>query len=411
METLVRRCAGLDVHQSSVVACVRIIDQNGELQQCLEKFGTRVSDLLALSDWLESYQVSLVGMESTGVYWKPVYYILEANFECWLLNAQHMHNVPGRKTDMADAAWIAQLVQHGLVRPSFVPPKPIRELRELTRYRKSLTYERGREVQRLQKVLEDAGVKLADVVTDITGKSARAMLEALVEGVHDSATLSGLAKGRLRRKLPELRAALEGWFSPTHRIVVRELLAHLDYLDDAVERLSGEIEKQTAPFTLTIAHLDTIPGVNERIAQIIVAETGGDMQRFRSERELSSWAGLCPGNNESAGKHFSGRTRNGSKWLKTALTEAAHAAIRMKGTYFSALYGRLKSRRGHRKAIIAVAHAILVTAYYVMFRQQSYVELGADYFERRQETEFHKKRLIHQLERLGYEVSLCPKAA
>lgn len=411
METVVRRCAGLDVHKELVVACVRLIDENGEPQQHLAKFGTTIGDLVALSDWLASYGVTLLGMESTGVYWKPVYYILESGFECWLLNAQHMHNVPGRKTDMADAAWIAQLVQHGLVRPSFVPPKPIRELRELTRYRKSLTHERGREVQRLQKVLEDAGIKLSNVATDVTGKSARAMLDALVHGTHDPDVLADLALGRLRKKLPALRKALQGWFSPTHRVVVRELLAHLDYIDEAVVRLNGEIESVTRPFAGAIERLDTIPGINRRIAEIIVAEIGIDMGRFRSEKQLSSWAGLCPGNNESAGKHFSGRTRKGSKWLRTALTEAAHAAARMKRTYLCSQYGRLKARRGHGKAIFAVAHSILEIAYFVLLREQSYLELGADHFLKRHSAEVQKQRLVHQLEHLGYEVIVNTKVA
>lgn len=411
METVIQRCAGLDVHEKSVVGHVRVVDENGELLQQHARFGTTVTDLLTLSAWLESYGVTVVGMESTGVYWKPVYYLLESDFECWLLNAQHMHNVPGRKTDVADAAWIAQLVQYGLVRPSFVPPKPIREIRELTRYRKSLTYERGREVQRLQKVLEDAGLKLTSVVTDITGKSARSMLEALLIGTHDPEILADLAKGRLRKKLPELRKALEGWFSQTHRRVVRELLAHIDYIDQAIERLNQDIEEATAPFSRFVQLLDTIPGMNQRIAETVISEIGVDMERFGSERHLSSWAGICPGNNESAGKHFSGHTRKGPRWLKGALTEAAHAASRMKRTYFSSMYARLKSRRGHRRAIIAVAHALLVTAYYVILREQSYAELGADYFERRQETEHHKDRLVRQLQRLGYEVTVAPAAA
>lgn len=411
METLIRRCAGLDVHRTLIVGCVRVIDENGELHQYQEKFETTVSDLLLLSDWLSSHQVSTVGVESTGVYWKPPYYLLESEFECWLLNAQHLHNVPGRKTDMADAAWIAQLVQHGLVRPSFVPPKAIRELRDLTRYRKSLTYERGRDVQRLQKVLEDDGIKLANVATDITGKSSRAILQALLKGTFDPEQLCELAKNRLRKKRPQLRAALEGWFSPTHRVIVREILAHIDYLDNAVQRLTREIEERLAPFAPKVEQLDTIPGVTQRIAQIIVAEIGLDMERFPSENHLASWAGLCPGNNESAGKHLSGRTRKGSVWLKSALVEAAQAAVRMKHTYFGAQYARLKSRRGHRRAIIAVAHALLVTAYYVILREQIYAELGADYFEKRHGVEHHKNRLIRQLEQLGYEVSVHPSAA
>ena len=322
METLTRRCAGLDVHQASVVACVRCIDDHGELRQETRTFGTTTSQLTVLLDWLASWDVTLVGMESTGVYWKPVYYLLEGTFECWLLNAQHLRNVPGRKTDVGDANWIAQLVAHGLVRPSFVPPPPIRELRELTRYRKQQLQERSREVQRLQKTLEDAGIKLSSVVSDIMGKSARAMLEALVDGTRDPAVLANLARGQLRKKLPALQEALTARFSPIHRVLVSEILAHLDYIDEMVDRLSGEVEKVIAPFATAVDLLDTIPGINRRTAQVVIAEIGADMTRFPNEQQLASWAGLCPGNNESAGKHFSGKTRKGSRWLRTALVES-----------------------------------------------------------------------------------------
>ncbi len=313
METLVRRCAGLDVHKASVVACARIVDENGELQAFTQSFGTTTSDLVALNDWLISHGVSLVGMESTGVYWKPVYTLLETEFECWLLNAQHLRNVPGRKTDIADAAWIAQLVAHGLVRPSFVPPKEIRELRELTRYRKAVIQERSREAQRLHKALEGAGIKLSSVASDILGVSGCAMLDALIGGTHDPDILAELARGKLRKKLPALRKALLGWFSPTHRILVGEMLAHLEYLDESIERLSDDLAAMIAPFAKAIDLLDTIPGVNRRTAEVLVAEIGVDMRRFPSAGHLASWAGMCPGNNESAGKHFSGKARKGSK--------------------------------------------------------------------------------------------------
>ena len=313
METLIRRCAGLDVHKATVVACVRVIDENGELLSFTQSFGTTTSDLLKLNDWLMSYAVTIVGMESTGVYWKAVYTLLETEFECWLLNAQHLRNVPGRKTDVADAAWIAQLVAHGLVRSSFVPPKEIRELRELTRYRKSMIQERSREAQRLHKTLEGAGIKISSVASDILGVSGRAMLQALIAGTHDPDVLAELARGRLRKKLPALRKALAGWFSPTHRVLVSELLAHLEYLDESIERLSDDIGAMIAPFSAAIDLLDTIPGINRRTAEVVLAEIGPDMSRFSSSAHLASWAGMCPGNNESAGKHFSGRTRKGSK--------------------------------------------------------------------------------------------------
>jgi transposase len=411
METIVRRCAGLDVHKQTVVACVRIVDENGEPQQFTQTFGTTAGALLSLGDWLSSYAVTLVGMESTGVYWKPVYTLLESEFECWLLNAQHLHNVPGRKTDVADAAWIAQLVEHGLVRPSFVPPRAIRELRDLTRYRKSIIQERSREAQRVHKVLEDAGIKLSSVATDILGVSGRKMLEALIGGTHDPELLAELARGRLRKKIPALREALRGWFSPTHRILVSELLAHLEYIDESIERLSDEIERMLAPFSATVDLLDTIPGVNRRTAEVIVAEIGTDMSRFPSSGHLASWAGMCPGNNESAGKRFSGRTRKGSKSLRTALVESAHAAARTKNSYLSSQYARIKGRHGHNKAIVAVAHSILVIAYHLITRNQPYSELGADYFLERQQKNAYQRRLVRQLERMGYDVKLEAKSA
>jgi transposase len=411
VETLVRRCAGLDVHKASVVACVRVIDENGELLTFTQSFGTTTSDLLKLNDWLASYGVTLVGMESTGVYWKPVYTLLEAEFECWLLNAQDLRTVPGRKTDVADAAWIAQLVAHGLVRPSFIPPKEIRELRELTRYRKTVIQERSREAQRLHKTLEGAGIKLSSVASDILGVSGRQMLQGLIAGTHDPDVLAELARGQLRKKLPALRKALTGWFSPTHRILVAELLAHLEFLDESIERLSTDIATMIAPFAQAIDHLDTIPGVNRRTAEVILSEIGGDMSRFSSAGHLASWAGMCPGNNESANKRFSGKTRKGSKWLRTALVEVAQAAARTKGTYLAAQYARIKGRHGHSKAIVAVAHSILVIAYHIMQRQQPYRELGGDYFIERQQKDAYQRRLVKQLERMGYDVTLETKPA
>jgi transposase len=268
-----------------------------------------------------------------------------------LLNAQHLHNVPGRKTDVTDAAWIAQLVAHGLVRPSFVPPKEIRELRELTRYRKALIQERTREAQRLHKIIEGSGIKVANVATDILGVSGRAMLNALIGGTHDPEVLAELARGRLRKKLPALRKALSGWFSPTHRVLVGELLAHLEYIDESIERLSVDVESMIAPFARPVELLDTIPGINRRAAEVIISEIGTDMSRFGSAGRLSSWSGMCPGNNESAGKHFSGKTRKGSRWLRITLAEAANAAARTKDSYFAAQYARIKGRHGHNKAI------------------------------------------------------------
>jgi transposase len=405
MERVVERCAGLDVHKDTVMACVRVPGGDGERVQELREYGTTTVELLALRDWLLAWGVTVVAMESTGVYWKPVFYLLEDDFECWLLNAKHLKNVPGRKTDVADAAWIAQLVEHGLVRPSFVPPRPIRELRNLTRYRKALIQERTRESQRLDKILQDAGVKLSSVASRTLGASGKAMLEALVAGTRDPEALADLARGKLRAKIPQLRDALTGRFSDHHALVVGELLAHLDYLEEAVGRLSEAIEELVAPFADQVALLRTIPGVDRRTAEVLLAEIGPDMGRFPTAGHLASWAGMCPGNNESAGKHYSGRTRNGSKWLRDALVESAQAAARSKNNYLAAHYARLKGRRGHKRAVIAVGHSILVVAYHMLTRHQPYDDPGADYYLRR-DGQAHARRLVRQLEHLGYDVTL-----
>ena len=410
MERIIERCAGLDVHKASVTACVRVPGEAGERHQESRTFRTTTAGLLTLRDWLASFAVAVVGMESTGMYWRPVWHVLEDDFECWLLNAQHLRNVPGRKTDVKDAEWICQLVEHGLVRPSFVPPRELRELRDLTRYRKAQISERTRETQRLDKVLQDAGIKLSSVASRVLGASGRGMLEALVEGTHDPEVLAALAKGRLRTKIPALKEALEGRFRPVHALMVGEILAHIDYLDEAIQRISSEVEQVIAPFSEKVALLDTIPGVDKRIAEVLLAEIGPDMTRFPTHRHLASWAGMCPGNNESAGKHFSGKTRKGSKWLRTALIEAGHGAVRSKGTYFSAQYARLKGRRGPKKAVVAVGHSVLVTAYSVLVRNRPYQELGADYFLTREDRELRTNRLVRQLERMGHKVSLAPLA-
>jgi transposase len=320
MDTLIERCAGLDVHKDTVAACVRVPGGGGRRAQLIETFGTTTAQLLALRDWLAAHGVTRVGMESTGVYWKPVYYVLEDRLECWLLNARHLRNVPGRKTDVGDAAWICQLVEHGLVRPSFVPPKPIRELRNLTRYRKAQIEERTREAQRLDKILQDAGIKLSSVASDVLGVSGRAMLRALIAGTRDPATLAELARGTLRKKIPALREALQGRFGPHHALLVGTILAKLEFLDEALAQLSAEIEQVLAPFAAEAALLRTIPGVNRRTAEALVAEIGVDMTRFGAPGRLASWAGMCPGNHQSAGRHGSGKTRKGSKWLRTHLT-------------------------------------------------------------------------------------------
>jgi transposase len=411
MELLIERCAGLDVHKASVTATVRIPDQVGGRLQQTRSFRATTAGLVLLGDWLASFGVTVVGMESTGVYWRPVYYLLEDDFQCWLLNAAHLRNVPGRKTDVADSVWICQLVEHGLLRPSFVPPKPIRELRDLTRYRKALIQERTREAQRLQKVLEDAGIKLGTVASDVLGVSGRAMLDALVAGTHDPAVLAELAKGRLRAKLPALREALEGRFRAHHALLLGELLAHLDYLDEAIDRLSTKVARVVARFSPLLALLITIPGVSQRTAEVILAEIGTDIGQFPSAGHLASWAGMCPGNNESAGKHRAGTTRKGSRWLRVALIEAANAAARGKGTYLASQYARLKGRRGHKKAIVAVAHSILVIAWHLLSTGQPYSDLGADWFLQRHSSEAYRNRLVRQLERMGHKVTLEPADA
>lgn len=409
MERVVERCAGLDVHKDTVAACIRVPGPGGRREQHVKTFGTTTADLLALRDWLEAHGVTHVAMESTGVYWKPVYYVLEEACTCLLVNAAHIKQVPGRKTDVQDCAWLAQLLEHGLLRGSFVPPAPIRDLRDLTRYRKVLSQERTRGANRLHKVLQDAGIKLASVATDILGVSGRAMLEALVRGTTDPAVLAELARGKLRAKLPALRAALAGRFRAHHAFLVSQLLAHLDYLEEAIGTLSAQIEEVIAPFAAEVARLDTLPGVDRRTAEVLVAELGVDMRVFPSDRHAASWAGLCPGHNESAGKHRSGRTRKGNGWLRTALTEAALGAIRTKGSALSARYRRLMRHRGHKKAVIAVAHALLRAAYHLLGRGLPYRDLGADYVDRRH-TERVTRRAVQALERQGYRVTLQPAA-
>jgi transposase len=412
MDTLIERCAGLDVHRDTVVACVRVPGTGRRRHQEVRSFSTTTAGLLRLLDWLASYRVSLIGMESTGSYWKPIFYLLEEHCECWLLNAQHLRNVPGRKTDIADAEWICQLLEHGLVRPSFVPPRPIRELRDLTRYRKAQIDERVREVQRLDKVLQDAGIKLSSVASRVLGVSTRRMLEALVAGTHDPEVLAQLAKGRLRQKLPALREALAGRFrSEHHGLLVSQILAHIDYLDESIATLSARIEEVISPFANQVELLRTIPGVSRRSAELLIAEIGVDMGQFPSAHHLASWAGICPGNHESGGKRRAGRTRKGSKWLRAGLTESAKAAARSKDTHLAARHARLKSRSGSSTATGATRHAILLAAYAVLERNVAYLELGPDYFHRRHNPEQQTRRLIRQLERLGHTVTLNPAEA
>jgi len=405
MERLIERVCGLDVHKQTVAACVRVPGSTGTREQHVRTFGTTAPEILALRDWLEAHGITDVAMESTGVYWKPIYYVLEERFTCLLVNPTQVKQVPGRKTDVGDSVWIAQLLEHGLLRGSFVPPAPIRELRDLTRYRKVLIQDRTREVNRLQKFLEDAGIKLASVATDVLGVSGRAMLEALIRGTTDPDVLADLARGKLRKKLPALRQALVGRFRPHHAFLASQLLAHLDYLDETIATLGERVEELMAPYASELEHLDTIHGVAQRTAEVLIAELGVDMRQFPSDRHVASWAGLCPGNNESAGKHKSGKARRGNRWLRAALVEAALAAIRKPNSAFAARYRRIMGHRGHKKAVVAVAHSMLVTAYHVLARRTSYHELGADYFDRRH-AERVRHRAIQTLERQGYRVTL-----
>lgn len=405
METIVERAAGLDVHKAQVTACVRVPGRGGGRRQELAEFQTTVRGLLGLRDWLKAHGVSQLAMEATGVYWKPVWAILEDEFDCLLCNARHVKQVPGRKTDVSDAAWLCQLLEAGLLSRSFVPPKPIRTLRTLTRYRKALVGERQREATRLHKQLEDTGIKLDCVATDILGVSGRAMLEALVAGTRDPEALAELARGRLRAKIPALTEALEGRFEPQHALIVETILAHLDFLEEQIERLSEAIAEQLVPFAAAVELLCTIPGVGVRTAEEVIAEIGTDMSRFPSARHLASWAGQCPGNDRSAGRRRSGHTRHGSRWLDRALTEAAQAATRTKDVYLAAQYRRLRYRRGHAKALGAVKHSMLVACWHMLRSGELYREPGADYFTRR-DPERIVRRLVAQLESLGHRVVL-----
>jgi transposase len=407
MEIQYARCCGLDVHKRTVVACLLVSGPEGQRSKEIRTFATMTSDLLTLSDWLAAAGCTHVAMESTGVFWKPIYNLLEGSFELLVVNAQHIKAVPGRKTDVRDAEWIADLLRHGLLRASFIPDRPQRELRDLTRYRASLVQERASEVNRLQKVLEGANIKLASVATDILGKSSRDMLEALVRGATDGTALAQLARGRLREKIPQLEQALAGQFGPHHRFLIAQQLAHIDFLDAALERVSAEIGERLCPFEPELERVQTLPGVGRRTAEILVAEIGTDLTRFPSARHLASWAGLCPGNDESAGKRRSGRTRQGSPWLRTALVEAAQAAARTKDTYLAAQYRRLAARRGAKRAALAVAHSILVLVYVLLTRQEGYHDLGGQYFDER-DRQAVERRLVRRLEALGYNVSLQP---
>jgi transposase len=409
MEVVYERCCGLDIHKRSVVACVIVPGPAATPRKEIRTFGTMTPDLLALGDWLGGHGVTHVAMESTGVYWQPIYNLLEDRFTLLLVNARHVKAVPGRKTDVRDCEWLADLLRHGLLQASFVPDRPQRELRELTRYRTSLIRERAAEVNRLQKTLEGANIKLASVATDIMGTSGRAMVAALVAGTTDAETLAELAKGRLREKLPDLKRALTGQMAAHQRFLLAQQLAHIDFLEATIERVSAEIGERLHPFAEVICRLDTVPGVGRRIAEVLVAEIGTDMTRFPTSRHLASWAGMCPGNNESAGKRKSGRTRKGSPWLRAALVEAGQAAGRTKQSYLGAQYRRLVARRGAKRAVVAVGHSILVIVYHLLRRDARYDDLGPHYFDER-DRQAVQHRLLRRLQQLGLKVTVEPIA-
>jgi transposase len=410
MEVVYERCAGLDVHKKSIVVC-RIIPAEEGWQKETRRFGTMTQDLLALSDWLRAGRVTQVAMESTGVYWKPVYNILENEFGVMIVNAYHIKFVPGRKSDVSDAQWIAELLQHGLLKASYVPEQPQRDLRDLIRYRTSLVQDRTREINRVQKVLEDANIKLASVISDVLGVSGREMLEALIKGIDDPEILAQFARGRMRAKIEALELALSGQVRDSHRVLLRLHLEHIDTLTETIQALNLEIDQRVAPFdqNVLLQRLDEIPGVGLDVAQVIVAELGTDLSRFPSAAHAASWAGLSPGKNESAGRNRSGRTRPGNQYLKSALVQAAHAAGKTKDTYLSAQYRRLTARRGKKRAAIAVAHSILVIAFHMIARGTEYVDLGGDFFDQRN-ADYLQQHLVKRLEKLGHRVVLEPAA-
>lgn len=408
MEQIHDRVTGLDVHRDVVAACVRMTGPRGGTVTEKDRFQTTTAALTKLGDWLAERQVSLVVMEATGVYWKPVYYALESRFEVWLCNAHHVKNVPGRKTDMSDAEWLADVAAHGMVRPSFVPPPPIRELRELTRYRKRQSDARVAEIQRLEKVLQDAGVKLTSVASKVLTQSGRLMVEALIDGQRDPAELAELAKGKLRPKIPQLTEALTSHFGAHHAVAARCILDHVDFLDATVAALTEQIDARTEPYRAARELLLPVPGFDRLIIDTVIAETGADMSRFPSPAHLANWVGLSPGNHESAGKRRRVGITPGNSWLRRALVEAARAAARTNGSYFGAQYRQIAKRRGPNKAAVAVAHSLSDLIWHMLTTGECFHDLGDDYFQRRRDPKRESRRLVAQLEQLGFQVTLTP---
>jgi len=406
------RVAGLDVHRDNVVACCRVQDPDGQVELSKRSFATTRKGLGELAAFLSDHAVGTVALEATGVYWKPVYYALEGLFdELWLCNAQHVKNVPGRKSDLSDCEWLADVAAHGMVKPSFVPPPEIRELRELTRYRKTQVDARGREIQRLEKVLQDAGIKLTSVASATWSASSREMIEALVAGQRDPAVLAQMAKGTMRKKIDRLEEALAGSFGPHHAIVCRRIVDHIDFLDASIAELNSEIAARLVPFDAAIRIITSITGIAQTTAEVIIAETGADMTRFPTAGHLCAWAGVAPASHESAGKRRPAGTRHGSPWLRRALIEASRAGARSKGSYYSAQYTRIARRRGPNKAAVAVAHSMLDTTWHLLTTGALYEDPGHDYFQRWHDPDAEAKRLKRRIEQLGYTVTLTQQAA
>ena len=406
MDVIFERCCGLDVGKDEVVCCVRTPNGSGGRRQEIRTYSTFTVHLEALASWLTEEGVTEVVMEATGQYWKPIWYVLEEQgFELMLVNARHVKILPGRKTDVGDAAWLCELLEHGLLRGSFVPPQEIRELRDLTRYRKRLVQSHTSECQRIQKTLEDAGIRLDSVASDVLGVSGRAMLRALIAGERDPEILAEMAKGVLRKKIPELREALHGRFCEHHALLVELALTHIEQIEGAIARLDVEVDKVIAPFAVARDLLDTITGVGKRAAECIIAEIGVEMSRFPTAGHLASWAGSCPGNNVTGGRRRSGKTTKGDVWLQEVLVECAWAAARAKNTYLQAQFWRLTRRIGKKRAAVAVGHSILVIAWHLLSEGCTYEDLGGDFFVKR-DTDRARQRAIAQLEALGYNVSL-----
>jgi transposase len=410
MEEIIACCAGLDVHKGSVEACVRRLEPGGRLQQQTRHWGTMTRDLKAMADWMAAQGVTHVAMESTGVYWKPIYNILEDRFQVLLVNARHLKQVPGRKSDIRDCQWIGQLLQHGLLKGSFVVPRAQRELRDLTRLRTQLVDDKTRTINRLHKELEDANIKLGSGASNILGVSGRALLQALMEGEQDPVKLAEFAQGKLRGKIPELEKALEGHVTAHHRFMLKLLWKQLAQQEELIAELEGKIEEQTRPFADEMERLDAVPGVDRRVAEVMLAEVGADMKPFPTHRNLAKWAGMCPGNEESAGKRRRRSITPGNRWLKRSLVQAAWGASHTKNTYLASQYRRLAGRRGKKRALIGVGHSILVIFYHMLQRRTTYTDLGGDFFDRL-EPERLTRYYVKRLESLGHKVTLERVAA